>query len=403
MPSTRRQFLAVASGVSAVGVAGCLGSGSPYSPGADGDSEWPMPGYDARNSGWNPDAAAPRDGVTVRWERHLPGKPTGQPVVAAGLALVPTWDGLAAYDVVDGSVQWQRPDHRSPASPAVVGNTVFASRGVVQDEPGVVALDVADGSERWRRETRDDVAVPPRPLPDSGNSARAIYVGDQRGRLYQLAPDDGTVEATVGVFGSITAIALSLMDDVYVGTGSAEVYEFGTVGDSLQGYWHRQYGGKIAELAIQANDAYVAPFGSPVVRAQPGAHAGSPRWTTDENEQTVAVTDADVVTGGFGGLAVRKAHSGETRWRIEREIQARPAIAGDLVVAGGGELGTNGHGFVAAYDLRGDLTSEFLGRARWTFDTDDAVIGGISVADGAVFAATQGVDGDPRLYALEAA
>lgn len=401
MPSTRRQVLAATAGVGVAGLAGCTaGRTSPYSPGTDDSTEWPMPDHDPRGSAYSPDAAIPRDGVSVRWETAIPTRPAGRPVVAADTVFLPTAAGLVAYDLADGSERWRVGEEQPwPTSPVVHDGVVYAG---ISDQPGpsLHALDVRDGTEVWTYDTRGDVWTAP--VPDLDNDAlRSLYVGDDTGRVYALDPSSGTVEHHTDVFGAVSQLAFDRR--LFVGTEGGEIYSLYDTGERLQGLWRRKLDGKVTAIASHDGELFVATFGGPVYRLQDGAHAGRTSWTIDRGAIELAAASRDVVGSDGGGLGVYDDRTGESRWRKEGGYGAAPAVAGDLLVAGGGDLGEDGSGFVTAYGMRGDLTSGVLGRAKWTFETDSAVVEGVAVADGAVFAATQGAGGNPRLYALDPA
>ncbi len=397
MPSTRRRFLSTTAAAVAAATAGCTAVGeSPYSPGTD-DSDWPMPGYDRRSTAFDPDAAGPRDGVRERWSTPVPN-PSGRPVVADGLAFVPTRSALVALDAATGEEAWRAGDENPwPTSPVVHDGTVYAG---FTDERALVALDAADGGERWRVETRGTI----RSEVTFDHDYRRLYAGDATGRVYRINPADGTVEDTFDVLGSVESIAFG--NALSVGTYGGEVYGLYHDGRTWRATWRRKLDGAVTDLAIADTTIVAATFGGPVYRLQGGAHAGSSRWEYERGAIHLAATPYDVVGTDGGGLRVLDERTGEEQWNADDGFGCAPAVAGDTLYAGGGEKGTGGSGFVAAYRMDGGASVAGLqwGERRWRYDTESAVMEGVAVADGAVFGVTQSLkEADSVAFALESA
>lgn len=400
MPSRRRLLAAVGS-AGAAGLAGCIDLGeSGYSPGTDDTTEWPMPGYDRGFSAYNPDAAAPREGVTERWSTELAGLgPSARPVIADGHVLVPTAGALVALDLATGNEQWRRGEEQPWASAPVVNDgTVYVG---FADQRGLLALDIETGDEQWRIETRGSIQAAP--TFDHGHDT--LYLGDDTGRLYRIDPAAGEVTLRGEVFGPVTALAHGR--SLKVGTESGEVYDLFVHHEEFTGLWRRKVDGWVRSLTLARDGGiYVGTFGGPVYRLQDAAKVGASRWELDEGATHLAATGGDVVGSDGAGLRTIDARGGTIGWKEQGNYDVAPAIAGDTVYIGGGEKGENGSGFVAGYALSGGagVGPLTVGGRRWQFDVESAVMEGVAVADGAVFAVTQAVDGTPsRVYALEAA
>jgi outer membrane protein assembly factor BamB len=398
MPSTRRRFLSTTTAAAAAAVAGCSAvDGSPYSPGSDADSDWPMPGYGRTATAFNPDAAAPRDGVQERWTTAVPN-PSGRPVVADGMAFVPTAAALVALDAASGEEVWRAGDERPwPNAPVVHDGTVYVG---FADQHALLALDAADGSEQWRVETRGSVGAP----VTFDHDFRRLYAGDDTGRVYRVNPADGTVEDTLDVFGEVRAMAFGR--SLLVGTFGGEVYDLYHDGRAWRPLWRRKLDGAVTGLAAPDAQVLAATFGGSLYRLRDGAHAGSSRWEYDRGAIHLAATPHDVVGTDGGGLRVLDERDGEERWRADGSFGCAPAIAGDTLYAGGGEKGTGGSGFVAAYRMDGGTSVAGLrwGEERWRYETESAVMEGLAVADGAVFGVTQGLkNADSVAFALDPA
>ncbi|PSQ22030.1 hypothetical protein BRD04_05500 [Halobacteriales archaeon QS_9_67_17] len=401
MPS-RRRFLTTISTAGVVGLAGCAGRGvSTYSPGTDETTEWPLPAYGRGSSAYNPDAAAPRDGVTERWSTDLSGvKPSARPVVAAGHVLVPTSGAVVALDLDTGETRWRYgQDQPWSSAPVVRDGTAYVG---FADRRGLVALDIETGEEQWQVETRGDIRAAPT-FETAGYNA--LYVGDDTGRVYRIRPEDGEITLRGEVFGPVTALAHDR--SLLVGTESGEVYNLLPRDETFAGQWRRKVDGWVTALGCSREGGiFVGTFRGTVYSLLDGANVGSSRWTVENGGAYLAVTGEDVVATDGGNLRTLDARTGSVAWERDGKYDAAPAIAGDTVYVGGGEKGGNGTGFVAAYPLSGGtgLGSLVGDGRRWQFDTESAVIEGVAVADGAVFAATQGPGESPsRVYALDAA
>ncbi|WP_435349277.1 PQQ-binding-like beta-propeller repeat protein [Haloarchaeobius sp. HRN-SO-5] len=401
MPS-RRRFLSTLGTTGTAVLAGCTDSGeSVYSPGTDSDTEWPMPAYDRGFSAYNPDAAAPRDGVTERWSTEIPPLPR-HPVVAAGTVLVPTISGVVALDVGTGEERWRHGSEHSRARAAVVdGGTAYVSFG---DPRGLVALDVETGDQQWHVQTTGYVDA----APTFDREHDSLYVGDDTGRLYEIDSTSGEVTDRTEVFGPVTALAHNGL--LLVGTGGGEVYNFRVGGRPFTGQWRRRVVGAVTALVSSYGNTYVATWGGPVYRLQGGPDAGSNRWEADRGAVGgLAAAHRDVVGWDLSGLRTFDARTGNVRWDMEGRFTGTPAIAGDTVYVGRRTRGEDGTGFVAAYALSGGGGILSLGSEdkRWQYDVEsDRSVGGIAVADGAVFASTKGLlrdDSGPRMYALDPA
>lgn len=400
MPS-RRRFLTTIGAAGVTGLAGCTGlAESNYSPGTEDTTEWPLPAYDRGFSAYNPNAAAPRDGVTERWSTPLSGLgPSARPVVAAGHVLVPTTGALVALALDTGEERWRHgQDQPWSSAPVVRNGTAYVG---FADQRDLVALDVETGDEQWRLETRG--AIKTAPTFDMGHDH--LYLGDDTGRVYRIGPETGEVTLRGEVFGPVTALAHGR--SLLVGTESGEVYDMFPHHGTFTGLWRRKVDGSVTALAISRDgDIFVATFGGPTYRLLDGANVGRSRWTVERGGTYLAATGGDVVATNGGGLRTIDARTGSVAWKREGDYGAAPAIAGDTVYVGGGEKGENGNGFVAAYVLSGGtgIGPLTLDGQRWRFDVESAVMEGVTVADGAVFAVTQGLEKSPsRVYALDSA
>jgi len=401
----RRELLAGVAGLTAASAtAGCLDldDGGP-TPGTDDSTEWSHAAANRRATAYAPDALAPRTGATERWTIDAPGA-YQRPVVAGGLALLPTGDGLYAYDVETGEERWQFAsdgedrDSAFALSPAVNGDTVYVG---FQSDPGLSALDVSDGTERWRAGDSDVYAAPV--AGDSGT----VFVGTDTGLL--AVTEDGTVRWEYELFGRGVRVATGagLGSTAYVGTSAGEVYALfvsDNEGAGPEGLWRRKLDGEVISLAVgQGGDCYASTFGGPTVRMEDGAFAGRARWSNADAETMdggLCVAAGRVYGNNLARFVAVDERSGETAWQVgvgnETDYTCGPAAAGDTLYAGRSDG-------LFAYKLGGGVGFEGtrLEPRRFRYPVEGAPTG-IAVADGALFVATESQAGS-KLLALDPA
>lgn len=389
MPS-RRRVLATTASLGLAATAGCLHSGPGIEPGTETDTDWPMPNFDQQATSWARNAAAPRDSPAERFRVALPD-PTDRPVIADGTVYLPTMAGLLALDASDGEEQWRYAPSEAAhffSSPAVHEDTVY----VTGEDPGLAALDATSGDVKWTVESDEPMRASPAP----SREWRALYVGDDGGRVRRVTPD-GEVEWTTDVYGNVTRLVAHTPEGVFVGTTAGEVsmlYD----GD---GIWRQSVPGKVTALAgDEGSDVYVATFGGGTLRLAGGAHAGRPRWHAENGpaaHRSFALVEDSVFGADGAGLTRQNDRSGKRNWKLGDEYFSAPAAAGDTIYVGGS-------GEVAAFKIGGgfEIAGNRFDARRWTYDIGDAAGGNLAIADGAVFVPfTGGEDTEPGLLALE--
>ncbi|WP_135854245.1 outer membrane protein assembly factor BamB family protein [Halorussus salinus] len=400
MPSSRRELLGGLAAGCAGAIAGCSGLADDrreYSPGTDAETEWRFPGRGRQSTAYAPEAVAPRTGVSERWNTEI-GWQARRPVVADGRVFVASADGLAAYDLSSGDELWSFAPSDRPAivAPTVVDGTVYV--GFSADET-LRALDAETGDEQWSVETRGVVHAEILPAVDRDR----IYAGDDTGRVYALT-GDGTVVYTYDAVGAVTALA-GTRGTVMVGTNGGQVYELYEDGESFYPLWRRRVAGGVRDIAVaNGGSVVVSVFGDYVYRLQNGAHAGSDRWRTEFTANHFAVTESTVVGVNLSSLAVLGERNGEKRWTRSGTYNCAPAAAGDRFYVGGEYDDDSKGGYLAAYPLGagGGLLGGNPERA-WKRDLPGVPVGGLTVADGALLAVTEGENGDHRLRAFDPA
>lgn len=281
MPS-RRHFLAGIGGVSSVALVGCLGEGIESTPGTDRNSDWPMPRFDTENTGYNPNAKAPRDDVQERWTFE-DGMASGTPAIVDGTVFLPTADALVALDSTSGKEKWRFAPGQGPwpTSPVVHDGLVCFT---MIDEDSVVALDAKTGKNVWT-------------LTDAGEHVHSphLYAGTENGMVLRLDLKTGEILWQTDLFGDISAFAYR-MSSLYVGTRGGEVYGFidhGDVRDPLGKVWRRKVGSAVEALVPTSEVVIVHTFSDPLTCLQTGAHAGTARWTVDQKAANSAPVHAE--------------------------------------------------------------------------------------------------------------
>jgi outer membrane protein assembly factor BamB len=397
MPSPRRRFLAGLAAGCAGAIAGCSGlteDGPDPSPGTDAETEWRFPGRNRHSTASAPDAVAPRTGVSERWTTQI-GWQARRPVVADDRVFVASAEGLAAYDLASGDELWSFAPSDRPAitAPTVVDGTVYV--GFSADE-SLRALDAETGEEQWSLETRGTVKAEILPEADRDR----IYVGDDTGRVY-LLDADGAVVRTDDAMGAVAALAGG-RGTVTVGTKGGHVYEFYDDGEAFYPLWERRVAGGVQDIAVVGGRVLVSVFGDYVYKLKNGAHAGSERWRTKFTANHFAVAGSTVVGVNLSSLAVLGERNGEERWTRSGNYNCAPAAAGDRFYVGGEYDGDSKGSYLAAYPLgKGNrLLGGEPGRA-WKRDLPGTPVGGLTVADGAVFTVTEGKNTDHRLHVFD--
>jgi len=385
MPS-RRHVLA---SLGLLVTSGCLDGRDGDSAAANGRDDWPLPGFDAADTSYNPAPVGPRSEASERWRRTVP-QPTGRPVVAGGRVYLPTLGGLRTF-ALDGSSGWSLDpvEGRStawPTGPAVHDGTVYVG---TDDGRSLLALDAASGDESWRVDV-GDVSVSPVPDHDWGT----VFVGTRSGTVARVDADTGEVAWTASVFGAVTSLATS-GDIVYVGTEAGELYALFD-GDGL---WRRKLPGSVVDVVLgNGGPVYATTFGGGTFELADGRHAGRTRWHVEAGPATdsLVLTDDTVYGADGGGLVAMNRHGGGRQWSHRGSFAAGMAGAGDTLYVGG-ESGVSAYrldGGVGVGDLR-------LNARRWHTDVGGSVVRGLAVADDSVFVPVGGTsDSEAAFVAL---
>lgn len=407
MPSIdRRTLLGVAATGSIAALAGCSSScpdsGTPE-PDAlvevDGASRpferapatnWPVPRYDAGNTGYAPEATPPNSPLGVRWQTALSTSQVegtndraSAPAVADGLVMVATGDGVSALRFRDGKEAWH--------STAVIPNTVSPTHGhgdeiappvvgandtaFVGGQEALVSLATDDGTTRWRYEERERFGTP---VVHDG----AVYAGSGT-ELVAVDAADGTElwSESLGFEVGLPAVA----GETVVAAGDETVALSAATGERR---WQTRTGTEFYPVVADGT-VYLG-------EDLDGLHAfdladGTRRWLFERGgsrafappivaPETLYVVErppeAEMATFALD----RTDGEPEPRWCSELREGAVTAVAGDLAFGlrlGGGTSGRNG----GRARLLG--FEERFGNAAWGLASSEQLLPP-AVVDGAV-------------------
>jgi outer membrane protein assembly factor BamB len=386
MCTTRRQLLgSVAGGMAAAAVAG--GTASAQAAGA-----WPMDGFDAANSGFNPDASGPHTDVGSRWTFETGARVTASPAVVdgggssdGGTVYVGSDDGnVYAISASSGVENWQfDAGSEVRSSPAVVDGSAGLTVYVGTQDGTVYAIDAAEGTERWTFETGGAVMSSPTVVDG------VVYVGSNDQSVYALDAGNGE-ELWAFETGFWVESSPAVVDGtVYVGSDDGSVYALDAGNGEEQ--WQVSTGDRVPGSPAVVDGVVYAGSQNGLVYALDAGN-GEELWTFDAGRPVVsspAVAGSTVYVGSRNHrLYALDAEDGDQLWSFDtgRQITAPPAVAvgGD---AGNGSSDSSDGGVVY---VGSESHSVFgldagTGDQLWSFDTGQPVSGGPAVVDGSLY------------------
>jgi len=390
----RRRFLAGVGTAGVTATAGCLDSSDPYYAGDDevDIKWWPQPQFDSLASCYNPNPIGPRESVQERWSLDISTPSDCPPIVADGLAFLPTASAVRAVDAETGEEQWREDGGDPPMWP----RSVAFHDGLVYvawtDDPGLLALDAKTGERQWTFESEGYgvqtlLLDPERPV---------LYAGDTDGYVSGLDPATGERRWSRRVFSGVVDLALSI-PELVVATEAGEVYALGAQDGSA--HWRGEVPGWIRALATANSEgAFVSVFGGPTVELSAQKNGGI-NWQTDVWSADSFVVTAETLFAAGSRLVALDSKGGGRRWSGGKATQCGLAAAGNTVYAASENR-------ITAYKFGGGVGfgSLRVGARRWSHPIQGRPEQGLAVADGAVFVLTEGGDDEPsKAYALEEA
>jgi outer membrane protein assembly factor BamB len=164
---------------------------------------WPFYGYSKEHTRFFPASSSLHAPFKQLWVNNANTLLEFPPVMSGDHIFQLGDDGvLRALNKLTGHSFWKRSIGRlSASSPAVVGNTVYATvlSGASGQTGRVVALNYATGAIRWSRALPS--ASESSPLVDDGR----VFFGSQNGTVYALNASDGSVIWTYHAAGAVKA------------------------------------------------------------------------------------------------------------------------------------------------------------------------------------------------------
>jgi outer membrane protein assembly factor BamB len=247
-------------------------------------------------------------------------------------------------------------------------------------------------------ELRDSVWTPPA-VSYLGSDPRFVFTGDAWGTVYAVDRQSGEVVWTRDLFSAIRTLAVK--GGLFVGTEGGEVYALDE--QDGRGRWRRKLGAAIEALSCsQGVSVYAGTFGGALRKLGGGLHAGTTRWESESvsAHSALVYTGQTVYANDGTGVVAANYRTGETEWTAGDDLFCTPAAAGNTLYVGGKKT-------LYAYKLDGGFGVDDVRFAptRWTTELDGS-IHQVTVADGAVFATSDGdgsADGRTAIYAVESA
>ncbi|ELY68015.1 PQQ-binding-like beta-propeller repeat protein [Natrinema versiforme] len=318
--------------------------------------EWPMVRYDPAGTGSNPDAAGPKDGVEVAWQRDTDSSMYGQtaPILVGETLYAVGQQSLVAFDRETGEIRFVR-DGQYWSSPARAAAKAYRRDTLaVNGREGIYGLSAGGGyevfgrsigTERWHSHGRESQrwtsSSPREPSPVAANGSVYAVVPDSD-RVVALDASSGRIrwEQTVGEPRSIGSNRPAVRDGtVYVSSRPGDVV------------------------------AFDAETGDRRWSVRPEPHADSALEYRNFSPPTV--TDAGLVVPDREGVVLLDRTDGSVRWEYVHDGNAPD---GSAAVADGTVFVTDGEESLHAIDLENG-TREWT--AEYSPDTDPVVADGV--------------------------
>ncbi|UPM43308.1 outer membrane protein assembly factor BamB family protein [Halocatena salina] len=393
---SRRVFLSGGGGVLTAVLAGCLNSdNSSLAPGTDTSTDWPYPRADTANTGYVPDAKAPRESVRERWTVGRETA-TGIPAIVDERIYLPTAGMLLALDAESGNELWRftLPEARDPSSPIVYDGRVYMT-----SEKRLYALDPATGTSHWSYGADGHEYTTLTVVAGEGVPTPHLIAGTTSGTIVAVALQTGDEMWQKDLSSAISAFGFRSFV-LYVGTDEGTVYAFYWKETDTFPHeaWRSTVDGAIGTTIPSSDGVAVHTTDDSLSLLQGGESNGTTLWTIDRKLARVApiYTNPTFYTAGTQGITAIREYNEQTDWQIDGRYDAvAPVAAGDTLYLSSGDTV---HAFAA--DGGFGIGSIRTGAKRWSHSTSSTVQG-LAIANGALFVACEG--SDQTLYCLEAA
>lgn len=341
-------------GLGGTGLAVADGSG-PTSERRGGTDSWPQFMHDAANTGVNPQASGPKNGVTSRWTDRTDEETSG--LVVAPETVYVGGSRVRALAAADGSERWTYdPSSTTFESPTVQADTLYVTADRGGDERNsVVALNADTGDVRW--EYTDESAESSVDYDAITAGPATLFVTAQTGFddwLYAIETETGAKRWTTSI-GSPGQVETGT---AHVGVAEGTVYVPGA-----QTLHARDAETGDVEWRAEETDFYNEPDATPAI-VDGTVYVGAQAADQESRDQFFAVAASDggvewrfdpdgdengfwhspaVVNGTVyvsrwltqsGVLYALDATDGSVEWSVEVSHAMDPAVA-DGVVYGG--------------------------------------------------------------------
>jgi len=379
----------------------------------------------------------------VLWTVAVPQAGSGRLIAAGGCVLITGADGrITAVDTATHKVRWEKPAHKD-VLPMVLGDTVcvvhpdgklgaidlktgkpqsgfksWALAGTPALAGGVIyapgsdktlrALDGRTGEARWQADIGEVGGFGPAPAVGEGIVAASLGGG----RI--LAVDRATGKALWKLaIGSEDARALAVSREMLFVRLFDRVY--GVDVDSGKTCWSTQIGAIVAAVAM----GELAVINGQLVTLPPQTFPDGPG---------MAVADGTVCLAGAGKLLAVDARTGRRKWsrlgdddqgqadhrkavnlpgglgnaqvRIQIQIQGGPVAAGGVQVQGLSEPLADGQVLYYGSPKGLRAADRATGKSLWFFEAPGGVPARPVIADGVIYFAAAGENGQAKLYAV---
>lgn len=365
-------------------------------------NSWRQFGYDAANTGHDPDGLAPTSDVGVAWEHRILEGSRASPAAVGDTVYVGFGNpyaarddgGMLALDAGDGEVRWRtETTGRMRSAAAIVDGTVVF--GTVADgpvlKPGATGTvhghDAATGRERWVI----DVGAPVAASPTADGGIAYIGAFDSDGTVYALRAD-GSRRWTATVDRPVVAAPAVADGVVYVADFNGQLHALDA--ETGRERWVYATGTEERRRVIVGGPAvdgpvYVTNFtwDTPVTHGAIDAvdvDTGERRWRAETGETMLsspAVADGTVYAGVGLSVGAWDAGTGRERWRLPAGVAGSVTSSAPAVVSDTVYVGTSGVNGGTLYALRPD------GQSRWTVGADSGQTSP-AVLDGTVYCVT---------------
>lgn len=339
---------------------------------------WPMAGYDARNTGYNPTADGPTESPTQYWQTNVAGYNTMAPAAFAdGNLYLASGEEAYGVDLTTGGAGWEQSvsyltHYAAPALATVDGTrTMFlATRTGLGALNGggsgrLYALAGASGDVQWTVDA--PISGPPTTADDrvfltsstsstgridarsqrtgeslwthtvesesagSDTTATAAYAGvavtddavfapttrsgdETTGELLTLSPADGTVRRRRAVAGAVRAAPVVGDDTVFLGTNAGVVAAFPTDGGDPS--WQQSVDGEIWSRPVLADGRLFVLNDREVVAFDAGDGAVQWRRSLPPARGSELATDGETLYIGGNYLTALSTADGSRRFQL---------------------------------------------------------------------------------------